>query len=184
MDYAALSTPSVWRSAGRSADSDIRFSLASADDFEIPAFLRKQSEDMQPASLKAIAEAVSEHLSHGGRVQGLAAHCEAMDLHADVRLVLDQAVDLGLCIGDAWLLLAHWANRRPGALADSAITEALRPHLDGHRRRPLRPVHEAVRSSSRRVRKRQLDAVPSPAIAAGADPDPAVTDQRQPQPWN
>lgn len=131
MDYAALSTPSVWRSARRSADSDIRFSLASADDFEIPAFLRKQSEDMQPASLKAIAEAVSEHLSHGGRVQGLAAHCEAMDLHADVRLVLDQAVDLGLCIGDAWLLLAHWANRRPGALADSAITEALRPHLDG-----------------------------------------------------
>lgn len=131
MDSAALGTPSVWRSPRRSADSRIRFSVDSAGDFEIPAFLRKQSEAAQPASLEAIAEAVAEHLSHGGKVQGLAAHCEAMDLHADVRLALDQAVDLGLCIGDAWLLLAHWTTRRPGALADSAITAALRPHLDG-----------------------------------------------------
>jgi Ca-activated chloride channel family protein len=131
MDYAALSTPSVWRSARRSADSDICFSLASADDFEIPAFLRKQSADMQPASLKAIAEAVSEHLVHGGRAQGLAAHCQALVLHADVRLALEQAVSLGLCIGDAWLLLADWANRRPDAMADAVITEALRKHMGG-----------------------------------------------------
>ena len=75
--------------------------------------------------------AVFEHLSHGGSVQGLASHCDALELHADARLALDQAVALGLSIGDAWLMLAHWANRRPTGMADAAVTAALRPHLDG-----------------------------------------------------
>lgn len=131
MDYSALSTPSVWRSARASGDVDISFSLSSADDLEIPAFLRKQADESQPASLQAMVEAVFEHLSHGGSVQGLASHCDALELHTDARLALDQAVALGLSIGDAWLMLAHWVNRRPAGMADAAVTAALRPHLDG-----------------------------------------------------
>jgi Ca-activated chloride channel family protein len=131
MDYSALSTPSVWRSARASGDMDISFSLSSADDLEIPAFLRKQTEERQPASLQAMVAAVFEHLSHGGSVQGLASHCDALELHTDARLALEEAVALGLSIGDAWLMLAHWVNRRFAGMADAAVTAALRPHLDG-----------------------------------------------------
>jgi hypothetical protein len=134
MDYSALSTPSVWRSARSAAPAavdSIRFSRALPDDFEIPAFLRKQADESQPASLQAMVAAVFEHLSHGGSVQGLASHCDALELHTDARLALDQAVALGLSIGDAWLMLAHWVNRRPAGVADAAVTVALRPYLDG-----------------------------------------------------
>ena len=134
MDYSALSTPSVWRSARSAAPAavdSIRFSRALPDDFEIPAFLRKQADESQPASLQAMVAAVFEHLSHGGSVQGLASHCDSLELHADARLALDQAVALGLSIGDAWLMLAHWVNRRPAGVADAAVTVALRPYLDG-----------------------------------------------------
>jgi len=131
MDYAVLSTPSVWRSARRSADPDIYFSLNISDDFETPAFSRKQSNDTQPASLNAIAESVSEHLSHGGRVQGLAAHCEALVVNDETRAALHQAVDLGFGAGHAWLMVAYWVNQRPGQTVDTAIMEALRPYLDG-----------------------------------------------------
>ena len=106
MDYCALSTPSVWRSARSAAPAavaSIRFSCALPDDFEIPAFLRKQADESQPASLQAMVAAVFEHLSYGGTVQGLASHCDALELHTDARLALDQAVALGLSIGDAWL---------------------------------------------------------------------------------
>jgi hypothetical protein len=134
MDYSALSTPSVWRSARSAAPAavnSIRFSRALPDDFEIPAFLRKQADESQPASLQAMVAAVFEHLSHGGSVQGFASHCDALELHTDARLALDQAVALGLSIGDAWLMLAHWVNRRPAGVADAAVTVALRPYLDG-----------------------------------------------------
>lgn len=131
MHYAAHGTVLLSRSADISVDSDIYFSLNSSDDFETPAFSRKQSNDTQPASLEAIAEAVSEHLSHGGRVQGLAAHCEALVLNDEARAALAQAVDLGFGAGHAWLILAYWVNQRPGPTVDTAITEALRPYLDG-----------------------------------------------------
>ena len=132
MDYSALSTPSVWRTARRSVSSDIRFSMASVDDFEIPAFLRKQDADHEPVSLDAIAHAVTEHLGHGGLVQGLASHCETLNLHPEVRLALEQAVHLGASDGLAWLLLAQWVNARTnGGRADPSMATTLRPHLDG-----------------------------------------------------
>ena len=130
MDYATLSTPSVWRSARSSAASDISFCLASSDDFEVPAFLRKQDAGQEPVSLQAIALAVAEHLEHGGQVQGLASHCENLDLHADVRLALEQAVSLGASDGHAWLLLAHWTNERADGLGSASMTATLQPHLD------------------------------------------------------
>ena len=129
MDYATLSTPSVWRSARRSAASDIRFCLASSDDFEVPAFLRKQDAGHEPVSLPAIALAVAEHLEHGGQVQGLASHCENLDLHADVRLALAQALDLGASEGVALLLLAHWTNVREHGLASPLVAATLLLHL-------------------------------------------------------
>jgi hypothetical protein len=134
MDFSARSTPSVWRSARSAAPAavdSIRFSRALPDDFEIPAFLRKQADEIQPASLLAMVAAVFEHLSHGGSVRGLASHCDALELHTDARLALERAVALGLNIGDAWLMLAHWVNRWFAGMADSAVTAALRPHLDG-----------------------------------------------------
>jgi len=131
MAYCGLDTPSVWRSSSASADMDSPTPLSSADDLEIPAFLRKQTDERSPASLLVMVEAVFEHLSHGGSVQGLASRCEALDLHADARLALDQAVALGLSIDDAWLMLTHWVNRRTAGMADAAVTAALQPHLDG-----------------------------------------------------
>jgi hypothetical protein len=83
-----------------------------------------------PASLQAIVQAVVEHLSHGGGLQGLAARCEALEIHPEVRVALEQAVGLGLTIGEAWLLLALWANGHGADAADAAVTAALLPHLD------------------------------------------------------
>ncbi len=131
MDYSAMSTPSVFRRRRSAVDTDIRFCLASVDDFEIPASLRKQTSDQEPESLKAIALAVVEHLAHGGQVQGLAAHCEALALHTGARLALDQAVDLGASDGHALLLLAHWTNARANGLGSSMVAATLQPHLDG-----------------------------------------------------
>jgi len=134
MDYSGTSERSMWRStrtASGAAVNSIRCSRVVPRSFEVPAFLRKRADKRQPASLQAMLEAVFEHLSHGGSVQGLASHCDALELHADARLALDQAVALGLSIGDAWLMLADWVNRRSAGTADAAVTAALRPHLDG-----------------------------------------------------
>jgi Ca-activated chloride channel family protein len=134
MSFSSLDTPSVWRNARSSAPAAAdpnELSRAAPDDTEIPAFLRRQAGVSQPASLQAMLAAVVEHLSHGGNVQGLASHCAPLELHAEARLALDQAVALGLGIGEAWLMLAHWVNGRPEGIADAAVTAALRPHLDG-----------------------------------------------------
>ncbi len=129
--YGSLNTPSVWRSARAPRDTDSRFSLSFGDDVAIPAFLREQTVEGQPESLQAMAKSVFEHLSHGGSVRGLASHCEAMALHADARLALDELVALGFSEGEAWLLLAHWVYRGAAEAMDPAIKEALQPHLDG-----------------------------------------------------
>jgi Ca-activated chloride channel family protein len=127
--YAARSTPSVWRSARRSVGSGLRFCSVSSDSLASPGFLRKQDTGLAPASLQAIALAVAEHLEHGGQLRGLASHCENLELHADVRQALAQALSLGANEGVALLLLAHWANVRKHGLASSLVSAALRPHL-------------------------------------------------------
>ena len=122
----------VFRSSRRPAAAGIRFSLIDSEELESPWFPRKQFGDHEPASLKAIALAVVEHLAHGGQIQGLAAHCEALGLlHPDVRLALERAIDLGTSDGHAWLLLAHWVNVRRNGLGRSTIAAALQPHLAG-----------------------------------------------------
>ena len=133
--YAMPSMPSVWRSARSHAAAAVD-ALASSwndmdDDIDFSAFVRTHVDEKQPVSLRAMADAVFEHLSRGGSVQGLASHCQALALHADAQLALDEAVGLGLSLGEAWLMLGHWVNRRPAEVADTAVTTALRPHLDG-----------------------------------------------------
>jgi len=131
MECSEPRAPSAWRHP-RTAGTriDVLYSLSS-DEIEIPAFLRKQDAGHEPVSLQAIALAVAEHLEHGGQVQGLASHCESLELHADVRLALAQALDLGASEGLGLLLLAHWINVREHGLADPFVTETLLPHLRG-----------------------------------------------------
>jgi Ca-activated chloride channel family protein len=131
---ASLSAPSVFRSARTRAASRVD-ALASngMDDIDIPAFLRKQSDGTPPASLQDMVDAVFEHVNGGHGIQGLATHCAALELRADAQRALDQAVAVGFSLDEAWLLLAHWANGRPGDRADSlvaAIAAVLQPHFD------------------------------------------------------
>lgn len=107
------------------AVAEIRFSLA--DDFEVPAFLRKAGSEQGPASLEAMARSVGDHLAQGGQIQGLPAHCEALTLHADAKQALDDVAQLGLSPEQAWLLLAHWTNTRTNGLADAHLTTLLQP---------------------------------------------------------
>jgi hypothetical protein len=133
-NYASLSAPSVFRSARTQAAAAVdALSSNGMDDLDIPAFLRKQSDGTPPASLQDMVDAVFEHVNGGHGIQGLATHCAALELRADAQRALDQAVALGFSLDEAWLLLAHWANGRPGDRADSlvaAIAAVLQPHFD------------------------------------------------------
>lgn len=106
---------------------DIKFSLA--DSVEVPAFLRTAGSDREPASLEAMARSVRDHLAQGEQIQGLAASLGTMTLHGDARKALDDAVQLGLSLKQAWLLLVHWTNTRTNGLADAELTTLLRPLL-------------------------------------------------------
>lgn len=131
MECSEPRAPSVWRHPRTAATRiDVLYSLSS-DEIEIPAFLRDQDAGHEPVSIHAIALAVAEHLEHSEQVQGLASHCENLDLHADVRLALAQALDLGASEGVALLLLAHWANVRERGLEDPLVAATLLPHLGG-----------------------------------------------------
>lgn len=105
---------------------DIKFSLA--DSVEAPAFLRTTGNDREPASLKAMARSVRDHLAQGEQIQGLAASL-GLTLHGDARQALDEVVQLGLSLEQAWLLLVHWTNTRTNGLADAELTTLLRPLL-------------------------------------------------------
>lgn len=83
-----------------------------------------------PASLNEIALAVFEHLANGGQVRGLPAHCHALPIHAQLRLCLDQVVDLGIDEGQALLLLAMWVNARRDGLHDIVMTTTLQPWVE------------------------------------------------------
>jgi hypothetical protein len=61
-------------------------------------------------SLRDLALEAFQHLTGGGGVAGLSAHCASLRLHPDVRRALDQAADIAGGEGPALLLLAHWVN--------------------------------------------------------------------------
>ncbi len=140
---ASLNTPSVWRSAKPQAaarralpsmafdDMDDDLAFSQTVDAVAATQPRRQRVRKQLASLKEMAAAVVEHLTYGGGLQGLAAHCETLQLHADARLALDRALELGFDADEAWLMLAHWVSRRSAGAADPVVGAALKPHLDG-----------------------------------------------------
>ncbi|MBC7378595.1 MAG: VWA domain-containing protein [Burkholderiaceae bacterium] len=107
--------------------ADIKFRIA--DNVTLPDFLCKEDTDQEPASLEAIARSVRDHLAHGGKLQDLAVGGQAMTLHADVVQALDDVVQLGLSLEQAWLLLANWTSTRTNGLADTELTTHLRPLL-------------------------------------------------------
>ena len=76
------------------------------------------------------ARCVEDHLGHGERVHGLAASVDGLALHADAKRALDEAMDLGLSIEQAWLVLASWINSRPNGMADAALKALLQPLVD------------------------------------------------------
>ena len=76
-----------------------------------------------------MARSVREHLAQGEQIQGLAASFGTMTLHGDARQALDDVVQLGLSLEQAWLLLVHWINTRTNGLADAELTTLLRPLL-------------------------------------------------------
>ena len=132
--------------------ADIKFSIAD-DDLETPAFLRKAGSDHEPASLEAMARSVGDHLAHGGQIQGLAASSQAMMLHADALQALDDVVQLGLSVEQAWLLLANWTNTRTNGLADADLTTLLRPLLTA--------IDPALAAAATKVFERHLGGYPN-----------------------
>lgn len=127
--YSLESRAMFSRSMPSAASADIHFSLAD-DAFEIPAFLRKQDDGQETASLEAMARRVEDHLGNGGRLDGLAASVEGFALHVDATRALDEAVALGLTIEQAWLVLASWVNGRSNGMADAALKALLLPLAD------------------------------------------------------
>jgi Ca-activated chloride channel family protein len=81
------------------------------------------------ASLQELADAVAEHLSHGGQLAGLPAHCRALALHGSIAEAIARAADSGIDEARFWLLLAHWVNDREDGAHAAWTDELLAPFL-------------------------------------------------------
>lgn len=126
----ALAVPSVWRK-NRASDSsmDIMFSLAEPDgDYSsvVPAFLRKQDDEVRFETLRELTEAIHAYLRNaekGG--SSLDAYCWRLSIHDDLRSAIEEVGALFSERAMSWLLLAHWVNSRSGGLGDAALSNAL-----------------------------------------------------------
>lgn len=122
---STLAVPSVWRKSRASAHDN-----SDLDTIEIPAFLRKDSAG-DPASLEAIALAVTNHLANVGTMADLATHCESLKVHIDVSQALGEAVRICGNSALSWLLLANWIlNRASDWRAVTSSTQVLTKYLD------------------------------------------------------
>lgn len=128
--YAA--TPSVRRSARSQAAATVD-ALGNDGQNQIGLPASPDANDLDPVltSLRAMAQAVVDHLRHGGQVDGLAAHCASLPLHPDVRQALAHDQGLSDDPGIALLALAYWVALR-GLDGDfQAVGATLQPHLSG-----------------------------------------------------
>lgn len=119
-----------WLVVQYSIDTFTDFDLQPDAAFEMPAPPHKSGRKRTPASLAAIARGVIDHINQAGSIQNLAATCERLPLHADVRQAIEAATDLGLTPDEAWLALAHWVNSRANGLADASVKACLQPLID------------------------------------------------------
>ncbi len=125
--FACLSSPSASYSLRSMSsfddmDDDIQFNASEELEGVAPS--------PEPASLQELADAVVEHLSHGGRLAGLPAHCSAFALHDSVNQAIAQAAGAGIDERQFWLLLAHWVNDREDGANAAWIDELLAPFLE------------------------------------------------------
>jgi Ca-activated chloride channel family protein len=152
LSYSLESRVMFSRSLPSPSAADIHFSLAD-DAFEVPAFLRKADLDQEPATLAAMARSVADHIDQSGSLQSLAESCGDLNLHADARRAIDDVVNVGLSVDQAWLLLAHWVNVRAGGLADVGLKALLQPMVNA--------VDPAIASAATKVFERQLGGYPN-----------------------
>ncbi len=130
----------------------IRFSL-DAEPLDLRAILRKAGMDQELATLAAMAQSVADHLDQGGSVQSLAESCAGLTLHTDARQAIEDVVNLGFSVDQAWLLLAEWVNTRKNWLADVGIAARLQPMINA-----LDPVLAAAATT---VFERELGGYPN-----------------------
>ena len=124
LDLEARSMPAATGMMGVSAaDAGVQANL----EFDPPAFLRRAGGVQAHTKVEDLIRAVASHFATGGQIQGLAATAEALSLRAETEQALDDLVQLGLSVDQAWLLLAHWINTRISGLADAAMTALLQP---------------------------------------------------------
>jgi Ca-activated chloride channel homolog len=152
LSYSLESRVMFSRSMPSPAAADIHFSLAD-DALDVPAFLRKAGLDQEPATLTAMARSVADHIDLVGSLQNVAESCANLDLHADARQAIEDAVKLGISLDQAWLLLAHWVNVRVNGLADASLKARLQPLVDA--------IDPSLASSATKVFERQLGGYPN-----------------------
>lgn len=122
---STLAVRSVWRKGRASAHDN-----SDLDTVEIPAFLRKDSAG-DPASLEAIALAVTNHLADEGTMADLVTLCESLEVHIDVSRALGEAVRICGNSALSWLLLANWIlNRASDWGPVTSSTQVLSKYLD------------------------------------------------------
>jgi len=152
LSYSLESRVMFSRSMPSPAAADIHFSLAD-DALDVPAFLRKAGLNQEPATLTAMARSVADHIDLVGSLQNVAESCANLDLHADARQAIEDAVKLGISLDQAWLLLAHWVNVRVNGLADASLKARLQPLVDA--------IDPSLASSATKVFERQLGGYPN-----------------------
>ena len=150
-DYGSMATPSVWRTTRSAAAARVdALSSGSMDDYEIPAFLRKQADDSGlTASVKNILRSTPRKLAKGPKANPLAilqtfeasaqkilaphrfvSKLQAMNLPAEIVTLLD---DLTVVLGTgakAWAVVLQWlAERLSDQITLSRQSERLLRHV-------------------------------------------------------
>jgi len=150
-DYGSMATPSVWRTTRSAAAARVdALSSGSMDDYEIPAFLRKQADDSGlTASVKNILRSKPRKLAKGPKANPLAilqtfeasaqkilaphrfvSKLQAMNLPAEIVTLLD---DLTVVLGTgakAWAVVLQWlAERLSDQITLSRQSERLLRHV-------------------------------------------------------
>ena len=150
-DFGSMATPSVWRTTRSAAAARVdALSSGSMDDYEIPAFLRKQADDSGlTASVKNILRSTPRKLAKGPKANPLAilqtfeasaqkilaphrfvSKLQAMNLPAEIVTLLD---DLTVVLGTgakAWAVVLQWlAERLSDQITLSRQSERLLRHV-------------------------------------------------------
>lgn len=130
--YGSMSTPSVWRTRDRAVDQVHDCPIGLTDDFQIPAFLRKQADDSDlTAKAKKVLRPKPRKLAKGARAtplsilqtfeasaqkllapQRFVSNLQTMNLPAEIVSMLD---DLTVVLGTgakAWAVVLQWVVER------------------------------------------------------------------------